>query len=101
MKAFVFLTAALAMAATPALAASDWSAVGRALGREGAMQGDVYRIGLPRTDLKVRVDAVDIKPALALGGWLAFQPIGSDAMVMGDLVLTQQEINPVMSKLAE
>jgi hypothetical protein len=94
-------TSATLLAGSQALAAPDWNAVGQALGREGSLQGDVYRIGLPRSDLKVRVDGVDIKPALALGGWLAFRPMGDQAMVMGDLVLTQQEINPVMAKLAE
>ncbi|WP_460452558.1 DUF1259 domain-containing protein [Alsobacter sp. SYSU BS001988] len=79
----------------------NWKAVGQALGREGAMQGEVYRIGLPRSDLKVRLDGVDLKPALALGSWLAFRPMGDEAMVMGDLVLTQDEINPVMKRLSE
>src|SRR5690349_21589197 len=97
----ILLASAAILTASAALAAPDWGAVGQALGREGAMQGDVYRVGLPRTDLKVRVDGVEIKPALALGGWLAFRSMGSEAMVMGDLVLTQQELNPVMARLAE
>jgi hypothetical protein len=54
---------------------------------------------VPRTDLQVTVDGVSIKPAFALGGWLAFKPMGAGAMVMGDLVLTGNEINPVMTKL--
>ncbi|PSC05967.1 peptidase M23 [Alsobacter soli] len=97
----VFVASAAILTGSAVLAAPDWGAVGKALGREGSMQGDVYRVGLPRTDLRVRVDGVEIKPALALGGWLAFRPMGSEAMVMGDLVLTQQEINPVMAKLSE
>src|SRR5947207_5806891 len=85
----------------PAFAAdSDWARVGEALGKPGTeMPGGVYRIGLPRTDLKVTLDGVDIKPGFALGGWLAFQKMGSDSMVMGDLVLTGEEVNPVMAKL--
>jgi hypothetical protein len=92
-----------ALCAAPAFAADpDWSAVGQALGKEGAMQpGGVYRVALPRTDLKVSVDNVAIKPGLALGGWLAFAPAGDAAMVMGDLVMTEEEINPVMKKLQE
>src|SRR5215216_5484629 len=87
---------------TPALAEPDWKAVGQALGKEGAVTpGGVYRVGLPRTDLKIRLDGVDIKPGFALGSWLAFKPMGSDAMVMGDLVLTGDEVNPVMKKLLE
>ena len=86
--------------AAPALAAPDWSKVDQALGRPGLMQaGGVHRYGFPRSDLKATLDGVAIKPALALSSWAAFEPIGDDAMVMGDLVLTQDEVNPVMSRL--
>src|SRR5690349_20273800 len=97
------LTVLLALtAAVPAVAEPDWKAVGQALGKEGAvMPGGVYRVGLPRTDLKVTLDGVDIKAGFALGSWLAFKAMGSDAMVMGDLVLTGDEVNPVMKKLLE
>ena len=61
----------------------------------------VYRVGLPRTDLKVSLDGVALKPGFALGGWIAFGPMESQAMVMGDIVLTQDEVNPVMKKLEE
>ena len=92
-----------AAVATSAFAADrDWSDVGKALGKDGAMQpGGVYRVSLPRTDLKVSLDGVAIKPGFALGGWLAFEPAGDQAMVMGDLVMTQDEINPVMKKLED
>ncbi|MDA8249631.1 MAG: DUF1259 domain-containing protein [Rhodospirillales bacterium] len=85
----------------PALAAdTDWAKVDAALGKAGADQpGDVHKYGLPRTDLHVTLDGVAIKPAFALGGWLAFRPMGTDAMVMGDLVLTEDEVNPVMARL--
>ena len=80
---------------------SDWGQVALALGKSGSESpGDVYRIGLPRTDLKVVLDGVEIKPALALGSWLAFQRNGDETVVMGDLVLTADEVNPVMKKLA-
>ena len=82
--------------------APDWDAVGRAVGRAGSVQADgVYRIGLPRSDLKVTLDGVAIKPSLALGSWLAFRNMGDHTMVMGDLVLTHNEVNPVMSVLAQ
>jgi hypothetical protein len=86
-----------------AFAADDWQArVGEALGKPGsAAPGGIYRVGLPRTDLKVTLDGVELKPGFALGGWLAFEPIGDQAMVMGDLVLTMDEVSPVMKKLAE
>ncbi len=92
-----------AAVATSAFAADrDWADVGKALGKEGAVQpGGVYRVSLPRTDLKVSLDGVAIKPGFALGGWLAFEPAGDQAMVMGDLVMTQDEINPVMKKLED
>ncbi len=81
---------------------SDWAPVAKALGRSGAeMPGGVYRVGLGRSDLKVTLDGVQIKPPLALGSYLAFQKIGGDGMVMGDLVLTHEEVNPVMKKLVE
>src|SRR5512132_280895 len=79
-----------------------WGPVADALGKVGSeMQGGVYRIGLPRTDLHVTLDGVELKPALVLGSWLAFAPMGDGAMVMGDLVLTEDEIGPVMKRLAE
>jgi Domain of Unknown Function (DUF1259) len=79
----------------------DWKKVDAGLGKTGAVQGSVHRYGLPRSDLKVTVDGVEIKPALALGGWVAFEPAHGGAMVMGDLVLTETEIKPVMTKLLE
>src|SRR5882757_5456879 len=90
------------MLALPAAAETDWKKVDEALGKTGAQQpGEVYKYGLPRSDLHVTVDGVEIKPALALGGWLAFNSMGDKTMVMGDLVLTGDEINPVLSKLEE
>jgi hypothetical protein len=84
----------------PAKAAqTDWSMVDTILTRTGAVSGDVHRYGLPRSDLNVSPDGVTLKPGFALGGWLAFEPMGDKAMMMGDLVLTESEINPVMSKL--
>ena len=95
--------AMLAAVATSAPAwAADWTKVADALGKSGTeMPGGVYRVGLPRTDLHVTLDGVQIKPTLALGSWLAFQTMGDQAMVMGDLVLTEAEVSPVMKKLTE
>jgi len=81
---------------------SDWAPVAKALGRSGTeMPGGIYRVGLGRSDLKVTLDGVQIRPPLALGSYLAFQKTGSEAMVMGDLVLLHEEVNPVMKKLVE
>jgi hypothetical protein len=79
----------------------DWQKVDDALGRKPAVSGDARRYGFPRTDLSVTLDGVTIKPALALGGWVAFKPMHGEAMVMGDLVLLETEVNPVMLKLIE
>ena len=79
----------------------DWQQVDDVFGRKAAVSGDVHRYGFPRTDLSVTLDGVAIKPALALGGWVAFKPAHGGAMVMGDLVLLESEINPVMLKLIE
>jgi len=79
----------------------DWQQVDAVFGRKPAVSDDVHRYGFPRTDLSVTLDGVSIKPALALGGWIAFKPAFHGAMVMGDLVLLEAEINPVMAKLIE
>jgi Domain of Unknown Function (DUF1259) len=79
----------------------DWQKVDDAFGRKPAVSGDVHRYGFPRTDLTVTLDGVTIKPALALGGWIAFKPAHGGAMAMGDLVLLETEVNPVMLKLIE
>src|SRR6267378_395053 len=79
-----------------------WDPVAKALGRSGTeMPGGVYRVGLGRSDLKVALDGIQVRPTLALGSYLAFQKMGSEAMVMGDLVLLHEEVNPVMKKLVE
>jgi len=78
----------------------DWKAVEQALGKAGSMQpGDVYKVSFPRSDLKVTAAGVELKPALALGSWVAFKRDGEMTLVMGDLVLTESEVTPVLSKL--
>jgi hypothetical protein len=79
----------------------NWAQVDDVLGRKAAVAGDVHRYGFPRTDLSVTLDGVAIKPALALGGWVAFKPMHGGAMVMGDLVMLESEVNPVMLKMIE
>ena len=73
--------------------------IDQALGRSGQKTGDVYRVSFPRTDLHVSVNGLAIKPGLALGSWSAFLGADDHAMVMGDLVLLEEELNPVMAKL--
>jgi len=80
----------------------DWKSVEAAMGRSGAAQaGGVYRFGMPRSDLTVTVEGVRVRPALALGSWIAFLPHDGEAVAMGDLVLTEDEVAPVMSRLQQ
>jgi hypothetical protein len=95
------LTAALLLSLPARAAEIDWKKVDAALGKTAAVSGEVHRYGLPRSDLRVTLDGIAIKPALALGGWVAFAPMHGEAMVMGDLVLLETEITPVMSRLLE
>lgn len=93
----------LAVAWALPAAAQDWPGqVAAALGKPGAqMAGGVYRVALPRTDIKATLDGVALKPGFALGGWLAFEKTGGTGMVMGDLVLMMDEVGPVTKKLTE
>src|SRR5262249_43495903 len=104
MRALKLLSACGIVVSTAAGAhaqAFDWTKVDGIFGRTAAVSGAVHRYGFPRSDLQVTLDGVTIRPTLALGGWVAFQPMGNMAMVMGDLVLLQTEVNPVMAKLIE
>ena len=100
------IVAALLVPFAPAIGqqptpSGDWSAVDSALGRTGMPQaGGVVRYGFPRSDLQVTADGVQLKPGFALGSWVAFKRIGANqVMAMGDLVLTEQEVAPVMKAL--
>src|SRR5216684_6225189 len=98
--ALLALIAALTAPVIGRAADPDWKAVEQALGKPGQMQpGDVFRIGMPRTDLNVTVKGVPVKAGFALGSYAAFKQIGDHAMVMGDLVLLDQEVPAVMSGL--
>src|ERR1700757_315651 len=97
--AWLFVTSASSQTAA---GTGDWKQVEDAMGRPGQAQpGDVIRFGMPRKDLHVVLNGVEIKAGLALGSWAAFKRHGSEAMVMGDLVLTEDEVEPVMLKLQE
>src|SRR3982751_5041953 len=103
---FTKLTIAAGLVAglsAPAFAADgNWAPVGEALGKPGVeMPGGIYRVALPRTDLKVTLDGVQLKPGFALGSWVAFHEHGPQLMVMGDLVLLEKEVAPVMHRLVE
>ena len=101
LSGMLFAGGVLASATAAGAQDIDWEKVDAALGRKGAASADVYRYGFPRSDLTVTLDGVTIKPALALGGWVAFKPMHGEVMVMGDLVLLETEVNPVMATLIE
>ena len=99
---FALSTAMLSQTPAKSDSATDWNPVEAALGRSGKLQpGDIYKFGMPRTDMHVTVGGVTIKAPLALGSWVAFHKMGTDAMVMGDLVLSEREVEPVMLKLQQ
>src|SRR4051812_18639032 len=96
-----FITVA-AQGPPPSAKGLDTAAIDQAIGRTGtAMPGDVYRISFPRSDLNVSVGTVKVRPGLALGGWAAFKANGNEAVAHGDLVLAENEVNPVISALQQ
>jgi len=97
-KLLILLCSAVVFAQTPA----EWKPVEDAMGRSGKLQPDgAFKFSMPRKGLKVTVAGTPIKPGLALGSWAAFSARGDTAMVMGDLVLTEDEVTPVMAKLQQ
>ena len=102
-SAVALLLVASPIAQTTKTVGLDTSAIEHALGRSGqAMPGDVYRVAFPRTDLNVTVGGVKVKAGFALGSWAAFKSLGVlGAAAHGDLVLTDMEINPVISALQQ
>lgn len=96
----VAIVLGLAFAGSATAADIDWAKVDEAFGKPSSTPpGGVHKWGLPRTDLKITVDGVVLKPTLALGSWVGFVPAGAGVMVMGDLVLTEDEVSPVMKRL--
>lgn len=93
--------ASIAFATSVSAREIDWKQIDATFNRTAAVTGDVHRYGFPRSDLSVTLDGVTIKPALALGGWIAFMPSHDGAMAMGDLVLLESEVSPVMTRMLE
>ncbi|HUR81808.1 MAG TPA: DUF1259 domain-containing protein [Thermoanaerobaculia bacterium] len=97
---FVALSLLAATRAATPIARTSWTDVEQALGKAGTVQpGNVYKVSFPRSDLDVRIDGFRLAPGLALGSWAAFLQAKDHAMVMGDLVLTETEVNDVISAL--
>lgn len=99
MKMFAALATVTTLISVTPAAGLDWTQVDEVFGRQATVSQNIHRYGFPRTDLTVTLDEVSLKTAFALGGWVAFQPMDDQAMLMGDLVLTETEINPVMAKV--
>lgn len=98
----IFVLFALGLSAAGQQTPAEWRGVERNMGKPGTLlPGDVFKFSFPRSDLKVTVKGVELKPALALGSWVAFKRMGNEGMVMGDLVLTEDEVSLVMFKLQQ
>jgi hypothetical protein len=100
MKRLIWLSVLLAgFVSTANAQQGDWQGVEKAFGRTGNIQKDMLKVTFPRTDLSVKVDEVPVEPGLALTSWVAFKGTAKRAMMMGDLVLLESEVAPVVSKL--
>lgn len=100
-----FLIAALFVAPAAAVRAqaplpAPWDSVGKVLKTSGTQAAGYYRYGWPRRDITLRIGDVTVAPALALGAWAGFAGEPSAATMMGDLVLTADEVKPVLAELA-
>lgn len=95
----VLVLASLTAGAAAAAPVLDTARIEELTGAKGAMDAaeGVFRVSVPRTDLAVQAAGVRMTPPLGLTSWAAFKPAGDHAVVMGDLVLLEDQVNPVMS----
>lgn len=106
MKTYAYLVALLVLGASPAVAAAQtplgapWDSIGKILRTSGTLTGGYYRYGWPRRDITLRVGDVTVAPALALGAWAGFCGEPATSTIMGDLVVTADELKPVLAELA-
>jgi hypothetical protein len=99
MVGIVLLVAAAPIKGGAATDSLDTNAIEHAIGKAGELKDKVYKISLPRKDLSVSVNGVKLKPGFALGSWIAFEESGNEAVMDGDLVLTENEVGPVLTQL--
>src|SRR5580765_6128036 len=97
--AVTLVTVLLAAAPHMHAAALDTSRIEQLTGAKGKLDraAGVFKVSAPRSDLALTVGGVKLTPPSGLTSWAAFQSTGADAMVMGDMVLTEDQVNPVMS----
>jgi uncharacterized protein DUF1259 len=100
-KFFLVITLLTAITNEVCAETSEWQRVETELGRKGVVQEDMLKVTFPRSDLKVKVGEVPVEPGLALTSWIAFKGTDKRAMVMGDLVLLEREIPPIVTQLVE
>ena len=79
--------------------AATRKAIEAIFGQKGTLQDQVLKLTFPRTDLHVKVGIIPVEPGFALTSWIAFKHHRNRTIIMGDLVLLDQEINPVISKM--
>jgi hypothetical protein len=101
MKKLFFILVLLVIAKSSIAQQNDWSDVEKVFGKKGNVQDNVFKITFPRSDLKVKVGDLFVSPGLAFTSWIGFLKMGNQTMMMGDIVLLDKEVGPVISKLIE
>jgi hypothetical protein len=91
----------LSLSTPNSVPASDLAEVAKILGFSGQTDEGAFVVRFGRSDIKVSIDGEPVPTALGFGGWIAWKDMGKEAMVMGDLVLLEKEVNPVISALQE
>lgn len=100
MKKFFFFFAGL-LTVIYSFAQIDSAALNNVFGKKGVVQGNVYKITYPRSDLKIKVGDFSVAPGFALGSWIGIIKMGNESTMMGDLVLLDSEVPKVIEKLTE
>src|SRR5215469_2547914 len=99
---FVICIAAFAEISVAQDVPTDYQQVMKTVGKQGDYKANVFKVNIPRNDLHMQIAGLSVPTPFGFGGWFAMtKGDGGDDVVMGDLVLTQEEVNPVMSALLD